>query len=354
MSASLAANSVLESCSIVPVDKIRAHEMCELGGTSNMKWIKKGKIFDTRHRFDWMHHYAQNPNALVLEDRLRVYFTCRPRRQSDGSCVSYTTFVDLDRDNLSEVLYIHNRPVLELGRIGDFDQFGIMPGSVVSLEEKGEIWLYYVGWIRLQAVPYNWAVGLAVSRDGGHTFEKYGKGPILSSTFNEPYLQACPRVWRRAENEWLMWYQSGIEWIEHEGHMESVYVTMHAISKDGIIWERDGKQVIPSIVEHECQTSPSVFENGGKCHLIFSYRHGIDFRNRERGYRLGYAWSNDLVSWCRDDSKVGIDISETGWDSQMICYPHVVRVGSQICLFYCGNDFGRDGFGYAVLDQNNL
>lgn len=319
-----------------------------------MKWVKKGKVFDPKGRFDWMQHFAQNPNVLVMEDRLRVYFTCRPKPQTDGLCVSYTAFVDLSRSDPFEVIYVHDRPVVNLGKVGDFDQFGIMPGSLVQLYDQGEVWLYYVGWTRLQAVPYNWAVGLATSGDGGKTFKRYGKGPIMSSTFNEPYLQACPRVWRQSNNQWLMWYQSGVEWIEHKGHMESVYVTMHATSKDGINWEREGVQVIPSAVEHECQTSSSIFEYGGYYHMLFSYRSGIDFRNSERGYRIGYAWSKDLKNWHREDSKAGIDISRSGWDSEMICYPNVFRVDNKTYLFYCGNYFGRDGFGYAILDQNDL
>ena len=319
-----------------------------------MKWLKKGKIFDPKNRYDWMQQYAQNPNVLVMEDRLRVYFTCRPKRQADGLCVSYTGFVDLDKKNPAEVMYVHPYPVMELGQLGDFDQFGIMPGSLVKIEEKGEIWLYYVGWTRLQAVPYKWAIGLAISTDEGYTFKRYARGPILASTFNEPYLQACPRVWRQNVNEWSMWYQSGVEWHKYEGHMESVYITMHATSNDGIYWQRDGIQVIPSVVDQECQTSASVFEYGGHYHMLFSYRYGTGFRNPERGYRIGYAWSTDLKSWNRDDSKAGISVSLTDWDSEMICYPHVVRVDDEVYMFYCGNYFGRDGFGYAILDQDSI
>ena len=63
--------------------------------------------------------------------------------------------------------------------------------------------------------------------------------------------------------------------------------------------------------------------------MWFCYRQTHDFRqNRDRGYRIGHAWSDDLDSWTRDDQQLGIDVSETGWDSQMLCYPHVrMRTG---------------------------
>jgi predicted GH43/DUF377 family glycosyl hydrolase len=287
---------------------------------------------------------------LELEDRIRIYFTTRPGKSADGSFVSYTSFADFDKNDLSQVIYVHKEPVLQLGGIGDFDQFGIMPGSVVHVKEKNEIWLYYVGWTRMQAVPYNWTIGLAISTDGGYTFKRFGKGPILAATNNEPFLQACPRVMRINERNWLMWYQSGLRWNQVNNYMESVYVTMFATSEDGINWQRDGRQVLPSIVQEECQTSATIIELEGSFHMFFSFRHGINFRNDENGYRIGYASSKDLLTWDRDDSKVGIQVSKDGWDSEMICYPHVTKIGSQIVMFYCGNYFGRDGFGYATLE----
>jgi hypothetical protein len=314
-------------------------------------WEKKGKIFDPTGVSPFMQNYAQNPNAIDLGDKIRVYFSTRPQKSVDDSFVSYTSFVDFDRNDLSRILYVHKEPVLHLGNPGDFDQFGIMPGSIVQLKEKNEIWLYYVGWTRMYAVPYNWAIGLAISTDDGYSFKRFGKGPIAGAINNEPYLQACPRVFRLSEGNWIMWYQGGLRWNEFEGHMESVYVTMFATSDDGINWKRDGKQVIPSLFNEECQTSANVIEYDGIYHMFFSYRHGIDFRNIANGYRIGYACSIDKITWTRDDKRAGIGISAEGWDSEMICYPHITKIGTDLVMFYCGNYFGKDGFGYAILKK---
>ena len=45
----------------------------------------------------------------------------------------------------------------------------------------------------------------------------------------------------------------------------------------------------------------------------------------------------------------GIDVSTSGWDSEMVAYPHVANVDGKILMFYCGNHFGKNGFGYAEL-----
>ena len=82
--------------------------------------------------------------------------------------------------------------------------------------------------------------------------------------------------------------------------------------------------------------------------MWFSYRRGIDFRNPERGYGIGYAFSDDLTNWQRRDDLAGISKSAAGWDSEMISYPSVLKVGSRYVMFYCGNQMGRDGFGVAI------
>ena len=86
--------------------------------------------------------------------------------------------------------------------------------------------------------------------------------------------------------------------------------------------------------------------------MFFCYRSAFDFRkNKDNAYRLGYAYSNDIKNWTRDDSQVGIDVSKDGWDSDMLCYPHVFELNRKIYLLYNGNEFGKYGFGLAVLEM---
>jgi hypothetical protein len=66
---------------------------------------------------------------------------------------------------------------------------------------------------------------------------------------------------------------------------------------------------------------------------------------------LGYADSMDGVTWTRKDEEVGIDRSEQGWDSQMMCYPYVYEHRGNKYLLYNGNGFGESGFGCAVLEK---
>jgi hypothetical protein len=313
-----------------------------------LRWKKLGRIFDpTAHRTSWMHHYAQNPNVLELHDRLRIYFTCRPERDPDGNSVSLTAFADFEKTPPFKLLEVSKRPVLELGGPGTFDQFGIMPGSVVKRKD-GEVWLYYVGWTRMHSVPYKWSNGLAISKDNGLTFTRYSVGPIMAAIFDDCYLQACPRV-LQVGGEFVMWYNSGTEWREENNHFESVYITRFATSADGVNWSTNNRQVIPTKVPDECQTSASFISIKDQNHIFFSYRHGVDFRNRGKGYRIGHALGDNLTDWTRDDEGSDLTVSENGWDSEMVCYPHVVSIAGKVYMFYCGNNFGQTGFGVAEL-----
>ena len=50
------------------------------------------------------------------------------------------------------------------------------------------------------------------------------------------------------------------------------------------------------------------------------------------------------------DGSVGIDLSPDGWDSEMIEYPAVFDHKGSRYMLYNGNDYGRTGFGLAILE----
>lgn len=311
-------------------------------------WQKRGQIFESSGQYSWMRSHNQNPCALVLDDRIRVYFTCRPEPDERGYFASVTAFVEIDRTNPLKVLLVNDEPILRPGGLGTFDQFGVMPGAVLNV--GSQVWLYYVGWMRCEGAPYSHAIGLATSEDGGKTFKRYAEGPILSRSPSEPFLQNSPTV-VIVQGKFHMWYSSGLRWLIHDGRPESVYVLMHATSDDGINWVREGVPCMPSLTGDECQTNPSMLEIDGTYHLWFCHRHGTGFRNKEGGYRMGYATSKDLVTWDRQDGRSSLQPSEVGWDSEMVCYPYVFPHNNELWMLYSGNHFGRDGFGLATCPQ---
>jgi hypothetical protein len=88
---------------------------------------------------------------------------------------------------------------------------------------------------------------------------------------------------------------------------------------------------------------------GDRYHMFFSHRRTTNYRGSVGSYRLGYAWSLDLVHWHRNDDTLSFEPSAEGWDSEMIAYPHVFSNGETWFMYYLGNGVGRDGFGLSRL-----
>jgi len=313
------------------------------------QWEKLGLVFEPQAhgRRPWMQAYAQAPATLLFDKFVRVYFSCRPGPDERGQYVSYSAFVDLDRRDLRRVLAVAEQPILPLGGLGEFDEFGTYP---VSVTRDGEVVrAFYAGWTRCESVPFNVAIGEAVSVDDGRTFTRVGVGPALGYSPDEPFVMSGPKI-RRFRGAWQLFYIAGRRWKVVSGRPEPVYKIRMATSVDGKAWKKEHRDLIPSQLEiDEAQASPDVFEAGGRFHMFFCYRASADYRQRVGGYRIGYASSPDLLEWTRDDAKAGLDISESGWDSEMVSYPHVFEVDGSVYMAYLGNQVGRQGFGLAKL-----
>ena len=296
----------------------------------------------------WLREFAQAPSTLLFDDFLRVYFSGRPAPDRAGQYVSYSGFVDLDRNDLARVLRVGDEPILPLGGTGEFDEFGTYPVSVCR--EGDKVVAYYGGWTRCEAVPFDVAIGHAVSTDGGLRFRKSGRGPVLGCSPNEPFVLSGPKV-RRFAGAWQLWYIAGRRWLLDKGRPEPVYKIRMATSLDGLHWDRQDRDLLPDrLGVDEAQASPDVFQHGDTWHMFFCYRHGTGYRGRERGYRIGYARSTDMLHWSRDDAHAGLDVSDEGWDSEMVSYPHLFELDGRVHMLYLGNQVGRGGFGLATLE----
>ncbi|RTL57212.1 MAG: glycosylase [Sphingobacteriales bacterium] len=315
------------------------------------QWEKRGRIFNPAEvsQKPWLKEFAQAPASLIYDNFVRVYFSCRPPADERGQYVSYSAYADFSRANLEQIVNVSDKPILELGDLGMFDEFGTYPVSVVRY--NNEIRAYYGGWTRCESVPFNVAIGCATSYDNGETFVKMGHGPVLSYSVDEPFILSGPKV-RIFNNMWYLFYIAGKKWILDNGKPEPVYRIRMAISTDGVNWEKQNKDIIETRIEKdEAQASPDVFYYEGKYHMFFCYRHSKAYRSKEKGYRIGYASSVDLLSWVRDDSKAGIDVSDEGWDNEMLSYPHVFELDHNVYMLYLGNQVGRNGFGLARLKK---
>ena len=321
---------------------------------STMKWKKLGKIFDpTEYQLpNNCVQFAQAPQALVFDDFVRIYFSTRSIDEKNGKYLSHIAYVDMKK-NLRDVIRVSEKTVIPLGGLGCFDEHGIFPMSV--MRHGDAIYAYTCGWNRRVSVSVDTAIGLAISLDDGLTFQRIGDGPVLAASLHEPCLVGDGFV-KVVGGVFHMWYIFGTGWkkFSDDAPPDRTYKIGHAVSNDGINWRKEeGRQIITDLLgEDESQALPTVIEINGRHHLFFCYRQSFDFRkNKDRGYRIGHAWSDDLMGWTRDDESLLLDVTPGDWDADMLCYPNVFECDGNVYLLYNGNEFGRYGFGLAKLER---
>jgi len=311
-----------------------------------MRWEKQGHIFVPDGQAEWMMHYTSPLTTLVLADRFRVFFSTRGLLDEKGNYETKITFVDLDRENPTHVLDVHVKPILELGEVGTFDEHGTMVAEVVPVQDQ--IFMYYMGWQRAVSNPYTIRLGLAVSRDGIR-FQKFSPGPVIGLSPSVPYGIGNVSV-RQVGDEWVMWYTHFTAWHRAGNRYSPQYDLRRASSSDGIQWTFHGSVIEPAF-PGEALATPSVLIRDGVYHMWFSHRSSEDYAAGNGSYRIGYARSEDGEHWQRQPEG-GVDVSSAGWDQEMTCYPDVHEVDGQLLMFYCGNGFGRSGFGWALAYED--
>ncbi len=302
-----------------------------------MKWKKLGQIIKPQPEVSWMQTHAMLPTADHIKgDVFRIYFSGR-----DDSNRSLIGYVHIDLNDPYTIIDIASKPVLGLGELGCFDDNGVTPSWIVNHDEKK--YLYYIGWKPRSTTRFGLTPGLAISDDGGLTFERVSRAPILRLTDKEPFsILTAPCVLR--ENDWWrMWYVSGVEWIHADLPRYNIKL---AKSKDGFVWEQTGIVCIDLKSDDETALGrPCVLKENGIYKMWYSYK------GKQTTYLIGYAESRDGISWERMDDKAGIDVSKTGWDSEMIEYSFVFNHKGMKYMLYNGNGYGEIGAGLAVLEE---
>jgi len=301
-----------------------------------VKWHKHGRIYVPDGTRPWALHYAFPPTPWLRPDGvLRIYLAF-----CDQHIVGRVGYLDLDATNPSKILRISERPVLDIGDPGAFDENGVLPTCVVPV--AGKLYMYYVGYQLGHRVRYHQFQGLALSADGGETFQRVQKTPVLERSDAELHHRTSAFV-LRDQDRFRIWYVGGSQWTTVKSKELPVYNLRHLQSEDGIHWGNEGVVCLDFADpdEHAFGRPWVIKKDDG-------YRMYYSVRRKSLGYRLGYAESSDGLTWQRKDDEVGLDVSPDGWDSEMIAYASIVELTDRVYLFYNGNNCGQTGFGYAT------
>jgi hypothetical protein len=304
-----------------------------------MRWRKLGRVYVAGGEASWAQNRAYLPTSIALDsERIRVFAAFL-----DDQNVGRIGFVDVHANDPKRVLKVSRVPALDIGEPGMFDDSGVSPLTV--FRHGGEIWMYYIGWQRSERVPYFMFTGLARSHDG-ESFARHSNVPVLDRTDAEPTLRSGTFV-SPSDAGFRAWYMTGREWGESDGRLRPRYHMRYIESEDGISWPPEGTPCLePEAPDEYGFGRPYVIREDGR------YRMWYSIRTHSRGYRLGYAESPDGIAWTRCDNRAGLDVSPSGWDSQMVFGGWIQEAQAGRYLFYNGNGYGESGFGVAVADAD--
>jgi hypothetical protein len=291
----------------------------------------------------WCSH-AQSPTVLVLAaDRWRIYFAAR------NAANRATIFAaDVDPRDEMRVLDLYAKPLLAPGETGAFDVAGLGPSCALAVD--GRVWLYYQGVAVRCDVPYQHAIGLAVS-DDGLAFERVAPGPVLSTGPYDPMFVTTPFV-RHTGSGYEMWYGSATGWDTSARRLEAAYTIRRAVSADGVVWSAATTLAVSSDDPRVVGSTRPWIARDGDCSRVWFSRRGANFRaDGPEAYRIVHAPL--AADGTHADGPIEPVVFENppqpgDWDEQMQAYPCVMPLGAGLVMFYNGNDFGRAGFGWAT------
>lgn len=300
-----------------------------------MKWERLGLLYaPSGERSPALETHAANPLPVRLQGSVyRVFYNGR-----DAGSRSSIGAVDID---LAErrVLADHFAPCFRPGPAGSFYEAGLSIGNVYSI--GAESFMLFMGWQR--PASGHWRGDIGRLRLGADlSLSEADAGPLLGPDPVDPISLSYPWV-ETTPDGYEMYYSSVHAWDAGNGEM---LAPIHrATSSDGVSWTRHGPCVPHRLGEAQAFSRPTVARvPDGSLAMWFSYRGSL-----ETGYRIGCARRRADGEWELAPPEAGLEVSESGWDSESVEYPFVLRHEEQLYMLYNGNGYGRTGFGLAVL-----
>ncbi len=303
-----------------------------------MRWRKLGRLYEASDIHPKLRSHAANPLAVHLRDDVyRVFFNGR-----DEDNRSSIGFVDIDVVRQS-VVAICDAPAFVHGPASSFHSHGISIGC--CYEAGGEHYMAFMGW-HVPTTGGHWYGQIGrLSIDGDLRLHAEGNAPMLALDAADPVSLSYPWV-MPVEDGYRMWYGSTITWDTGDGSM--LHVLKEASSHDGLHWRRGDLAVPYEMGVAQAFSRPTVARRtDGGWDMWFSYRDNTGSR-----YRIGRATSRDARVWSLRLDAPGIGVSEQGWDAEMVEYPFVFDHRGERYMLYCGDGYGRTGFGLAVLEDD--
>lgn len=277
--------------------------------------------------------------AVIHEDaKFRMWLSWRPKKS-----IALSESAD----------GIHwSAPEIVLGpNLGSGWEDDINRPSVVHREDGYHMW--YTGQTSSKALTAEGhedghsAIGYATSQDG-KTWVRQSKTPVIAPALAwEGVALMCPDVhWDKKGKRWRMWYSGGAQYEPN--------AIGHAVSKDGLHWEKDELNPVlrpdPTLAwEQQRVAGVQVIPQGEWFYALY-----IGYRDIDHA-QIGLARSKDgRRDWQRCPQNPIIRASGNGFDADACYKPYAVYAEGKWMLWYNGRNEHLEQIGLATNQRRDL
>ena len=271
-------------------------------------WVFKGLIFDK--------HHAQLPTPILIDDKIVMYYSTKKNNLS--TIGMFEVKVSNPFQKIKE-----DTEALNLGEKGLFDDSGVMPSCIIN--KKNDLFLFYSGWNLKINIPYSHAIGISKIKKNGK-LERIFSGPVLDRNIDDPYLTNSPFVeFDKLKNKWIMYYCSGTHWSNNF----PCYIIKKTES-DNLFYWNNKKEIFIKHSQKNQAISRICKDNNN-----FYY----SFKTNKTNYSI----------FCKPFLKkpFKVNIVKNFWNSDMTCYPFILKYKNKKYMFFNGNNYGGTGIGFS-------
>ncbi|MFC1755629.1 LamG-like jellyroll fold domain-containing protein, partial [Thermoproteota archaeon] len=241
-----------------------------------------------------------------------------------------------DDDLLGNLTKHPDNPLIDRGTGWDVTHSGHTPRV---MKEGGVYKMWFTGY---GGSPAKYRIGFANSTDGIE-WTKYAGNPVIDvgadTTWDDYYV--FPGNVVKEDGVYKMWYS---------GHDSSYYAIGFANSTDGINWNKYASNPVMSRTSSSWHSGgvvhPYVIKEGGVYKMWYAGSDGTNWIG------IGFANSTDGLTWNEYAGNPVMRISDAGeWDDFHTYGPSVIKDGDVYRMWYAGNTGSNLRIGYAVSDD---
>jgi predicted GH43/DUF377 family glycosyl hydrolase len=271
----------------------------------------------------WDDEFVQTPEVLLIDGVFHMWYAGYDGRLNQ---IGHATSVDgmiwaKDTEN----------PVLTTGENGKWDYGNVIEPSVL-IDSDSVYHMFYSG-----GVQFEWSTGYAYSMDGKNWI-KYDSNPVLTpgsdGSWDDTFTGLACVFFNADSTGFNMWYTGGGTAAVEDWDIGYASASLEPVPFD-ITWYKYPSNPVYQGKSGEFDSNssfhPAIIVYDNQYHMWYS---GYD--GQGNGSRVGYAVSEDGISWERHPDPVLVTGSGSSWDNFSVQQPTVLFDGTTWHMWYTG------------------